>query len=68
MHLNEAVVSPALEQMRDFPAWGELVADAVGVDLLKLLCVLCCKHHITWVNDAPDARCRPWRLWLIDKS
>src|SRR5947209_2365850 len=68
MHLTEAAVSPALEQVRDFPAWGEFIADAVRVNLLKLLCMLCGKHHITWVNDAPDASCRLWRLLLIDKS
>ena len=59
--------SPAFEQVRDFPARGELVADAVGVDLLELRCVLCGKHYIAWVNDSPDARCHPWLLWLIDK-
>src|SRR5437764_12934560 len=53
--------------MRDFPTRGELVADAVGVDLLKLLCMLCCKHSIAWVNDWPEAPGRPWLLWLIDK-
>src|SRR3989442_8350783 len=67
VHLNEAVISPALEQMRDFPTRGELVADTVGVDLLELCCVLGGEYHIAGVNDSPDAPCRPWRLWLIDK-
>ncbi len=54
MHLSEAVVSPSLEQVRDFPMWGELVADAVGVDLLDLRHMLGSKHHIARVNDLPD--------------
>jgi len=52
---DEPGISPVLEQMRDFPAWGELVPDAVRVDLLELRHVLCGEHHIAWVNDLPDA-------------
>ena len=35
MHLNEAVISPALEQVRDFPAWGEPGLEA-GSGLLQI--------------------------------
>ena len=52
--LNEPGISPLLEQVRNFPTWGEFVADAVGVDLFDLRRVLCGEHYIAWVNDLPD--------------
>src|SRR6266480_907972 len=65
--LNGLGSLPMLQQVSDFPARGELVADAVRVDLLELRRVLCGEHHISWVNDLPDTPRCTRRLWPIDK-
>ena len=54
--LNGLVSSPALEQVCDSPVRGELVADAVGVDLLNLCRALGGQHHVAGVNGLPDTR------------
>src|SRR5260221_5687837 len=59
--------SPAFEQVRDFPTWGELVPDAVRVDLLELRGMLGGEHHITRMNDLPNVRRRPGRLLPVHK-
>ncbi len=59
--------SPAFEQVRDFPAWGELVPDAVRVDLHELRGMLGGEHYITGMNGLPDVRGRSGRLLPVHK-
>ncbi len=60
-------ISPTFEQVGNFPLWGEFVANAVWVDLLKLCGVLGGEDDIAWVNRLPDESCFIWPLWPIDK-
>src|SRR6266571_7349707 len=60
--------SPALEQVRDGPLWGEDRANAIRVDLRDPRGVLCGQHYIVRMHLPPEACHDFWILLPIDEA
>src|SRR5690348_12077264 len=66
--MEEALALPGFQQVGNFPAGGNLIANSIRVDIFYLRRFISCDHDVSWMNYLPDTRNGIGLLNTIDKA